>query len=95
LPPTVLLLFKKINPVTPHSSFDFEFSDPVHLIAAASASGLDGLLRELDSDKVKDREHLTVQYTTTGGKGPAGNWLSAWEHLSRRAAIGVRTLVDL
>jgi hypothetical protein len=62
LPPAVLVLFKKINPVTPYSSFDFELSDPVHLIAAASAGGGGGPLSELDSDKVKDREHLTVQF---------------------------------
>jgi hypothetical protein len=38
----------------------FDFSDPVHLIVAASAGGLEVPLRELDSDR--EREDLMVQF---------------------------------
>jgi len=37
----------------------FDFSDPVHLIVAASAGGLEGPLRELEAE---DREDLTVRF---------------------------------
>jgi len=40
----------------------FDFSDPVHLIVAAAAGGLQGSLRELNSDTIEDREDLMVQF---------------------------------
>ncbi|OAX39860.1 hypothetical protein K503DRAFT_865091 [Rhizopogon vinicolor AM-OR11-026] len=40
----------------------FDFSDPVHLIVAAAAGGLQGSLHELGSNVIEDREDLTVQF---------------------------------
>ncbi|OAX39856.1 hypothetical protein K503DRAFT_49717 [Rhizopogon vinicolor AM-OR11-026] len=40
----------------------FDFSDPVQLIVAASAGGLEGPLRELESDRLEDCEDLTVRF---------------------------------
>jgi hypothetical protein len=40
----------------------FDFSDPVHLIVAASAGGLERPLRELDNDRRDDHETLRVQF---------------------------------
>ncbi|KAJ7438765.1 hypothetical protein FB451DRAFT_1447757 [Mycena latifolia] len=55
----------------PRDSDPFDPSNPLHLIAAAAAGGLDNTFRGVQKEEMKQREKMSVVLTSIPGRGPA------------------------
>ncbi|KAJ7658877.1 hypothetical protein B0H17DRAFT_1213087 [Mycena rosella] len=54
----------------PHESDPFDPSNPLHLIAAAAAVGLNNTFNGVDDEEMNQRAKLSVVLTSVPGKGP-------------------------